>query len=323
MDNSSYRRQFIESYVSDNRFTERSINSYVAFWKRIEKAEEALKKRLEDGYSKQDYINLFAQLNVATNTVLIVMKSKILRYIKYLNAEGVVSEDCIKALEDTAIKDLDITNFYDNRFFKDFESLQDAIDRTLIAAERIDDAIFGTAITAIYLAWCGFTIEEAIQIKKSEVLDDRIISAGRTIKPLDRIMAYIKEYRDATEYRSSGRATITLKYAPGEWLLRNTRCARYDNGNHLRIMINHFSNSSKDSKNLFTYDKTYWSGIYSRAYIYERIYGTIPAGDVSKIEEVFGEKYSRSVLANRRLNDYHLFREHFYPTYVPPSKNGV
>lgn len=50
MDNSSYRRQFIESYVSDYRFTELSIRTFEDIWKRIEKAEKALEKTLEDGY---------------------------------------------------------------------------------------------------------------------------------------------------------------------------------------------------------------------------------------------------------------------------------
>lgn len=320
MDNSSYRRQFIESYVSDNRFTELSIRTFGDIWKRIGKAEEALEKSLEEGYSKEDYINLLERLNIATIPVLTVMKSKILQYIKYLNAEGVIPDQCVKELESVTIKDLKVAGYYDRRYFKDFESLQDAIDSTLIAAERVDDAIFGTAITAIYLAWCGLTIEEAVQVKKADVLDDCIVTAGKTISPLTQIMEYIKDYRDATEYQSLGRAIITLKYVPSEWLLRNTRCDHFDSGTRLRISINQFGNSSEESKNLFNYDKIYWSGIYSRAYIHERTYGVIQANDVPKIEEIFGEKYPNVALANRRLYDYHLFREHFFPTYTPPDK---
>lgn len=320
MDNSSYRRQFIESYVSDNRFTELSIRTFEDIWKRIGKAEEALEKSLEDGYSKEDYINLLERLNVATIPVLTVMKSKILQYVEYINTAGLIPDDCVKALKAVTIKDLKVAGYYDSRYFKDFPSLQDAIDSTLIAAERVDDAIFGTAITAIYLAWCGLTIEEAMQVKKSDVLDDCIVTAGKTIRPITQIMEYIKDYRDATEYKSLGRAIITLKYVPSEWLLRNTRCDRFDQGQRLRISINQFGNSSEESKNLFNYDKIYWSGVYSRAYIYERTYGVIQANDVTKIEEIFGEKYPTVALANRRLYDYHLFREHFFPTYTPPSK---
>ena len=123
MDNSSYRRQFIESYVSDYRFTELSIRTFEDIWKRIGKAEEALEKTLEDGYGKEDYINLLERLNVATIPVLTVMKSKILQYVEYINAAGLISDDCVKALKAVTIKDLKVAGYYDSRYFKDFPKI--------------------------------------------------------------------------------------------------------------------------------------------------------------------------------------------------------
>ncbi len=312
MDNNSYRHQFIEEYASDS-FSEMSFRTLESMWKRIERAEKALGKRLEDGYTKEEYIHLFGKLNVATTQVLIVMKSKIMQYIRFLQQEGVVTDQCAADLKSINVSDLNVADCYDRRYFKDFASLQSAIDSTLVAAERVDDAIFGTAITALYLAWCGLSIEQAIEVKKADVQDDCIITAGKTIKPIPQIMDYIQEYRDAVGYQSLSKALINLKYVPSEWLLRTTRRGKLDVSNHLRILINQFGNSSEQSKNLFNYDKVYWSGIYMRAYSYECANGQIEANDISKIEQVFEETYPNTALANRRLYDYHLFRDHFYP----------
>ena len=120
---------------------------------------------------------------------------------------------------------------YDTRYFKDFSSLQQSISDTLWVAERIDDRIFSTQITAIYLAWCGFSAEEAVAMKKAEVLDDCIEFQGRRCFPNKTIMDYIKEYRDSTSYESQGRGVITLKYVYSDFLLRTCRADRVDTKN--------------------------------------------------------------------------------------------
>lgn len=68
------------------------------------------------------------------------------------------------------------------------------------------------------MAWCGYTAEEAVSIKKDEVFEDHIDSSGHKCFPNDKIMEYIKDYRDATEYESQGRGVITLKYVYSDLL---------------------------------------------------------------------------------------------------------
>lgn len=249
MDNSSYRSQYIQS--GNENISEQSIAVYDAFWKRLQKSEDAVGKPMEDGYTTEKY-------------------------------------------------------------FKDFHSLQQSIEDTLWAAERIDDRIFSTQITAIYLAWCGYTAEEAVSIKKDEVFEDHIDSSGHKCFPNDKIMEYIKDYRDATEYESQGRGVITLKYVYSDLLLRTCRADSVDTKT-LRIMLRGFGKSSGEEVNLFTYDKIYWSGIFNRAYIYELENGEIKPGDVETMETIFQQKYPSVAVANKRLRDYQKFKEHFFP----------
>ena len=304
MDNSSYRSQYIQS--GNENISEQSIAVYDAFWKRLQKSEDAVGKPMEDGYTTEEYVKLIDGMNVSNISAFLTYKSKINRYLKWLNGNGLLDQEFVDNLRLVKYDMVPSYHVYDTKYFKDFHSLQQSIEDTLWAAERIDDRIFSTQITAIYLAWCGYTAEEAVSIKKDEVFEDHIDSSGHKCFPNDKIMEYIKDYRDATEYESQGRGVITLKYVYSDLLLRTCRADSVDTKT-LRIMLRGFGKSSGEEVNLFTYDKIYWSGIFNRAYIYELENGEIKPGDVETMETIF------VAVANKRLRDYQKFKEHFFP----------
>lgn len=310
MDNSSYRSQYIQS--GNENISEKSIAVYDAFWKRLQKSEDAVGKPMEDGYTTEEYVRLIDGMNVSNISAFLTYKSKINRYLKWLNGNGLLDQEFVDNLRLVKYDMVPSYHVYDTKYFKDFPSLQQAIEDTLWAAERIDDRIFSTQITAIYLAWCGFTAEEAVSIKKNEVFEDHIDSSGHKCFPNGKIMEYIKDYRDATEYESQGRGVITLKYMYSDLLLRTCRAESVDTKT-LRIMLRGFGKSSGEEVNLFTYDKIYWSGIFNRAYIYELENGEIKPGDVEIMEAIFQQKYPSVAVANKRLRDYQKFKEHFFP----------
>lgn len=260
MDNSSYRSQYIQS--GNENISEQSIAVYDAFWKRLQKSEDAVGKPMEDGYTTEEYVKLIDGMNVSNISAFLTYKSKINRYLKWLNGNGLLDQEFVDNLRLVKYDMVPSYHVYDTKYFKDFHSLQQSIEDTLWAAERIDDRIFSTQITAIYLAWCGYTAEEAVSIKKDEVFEDHIDSSGHKCFPNDKIMEYIKDYRDATEYESQGRGVITLKYVYSDLLLRTCRSDSVDTKT-LRIMLRGFGKSSGEEVNLFTYDKIYWSGIFS------------------------------------------------------------
>lgn len=210
MDNSSYRSQYIQS--GNENISEQSIAVYDAFWKRLQKSEDAVGKPMEDGYTTEEYVKLIDGMNVSNISAFLTYKSKINRYLKWLNGNGLLDQEFVDNLRLVKYDMVPSYHVYDTKYFKDFHSLQQSIEDTLWAAERIDDRIFSTQITAIYLAWCGYTAEEAVSIKKDEVFEDHIDSSGHKCFPNDKIMEYIKDYRDATEYESQGRGVITLKF---------------------------------------------------------------------------------------------------------------
>lgn len=182
-----------------------------------------------------------------------------------------------------------------------------------MTADRIDERIFSTQIAAIYMAWCGVKLEDALLVKKSDVKDNCVYVKGKPIFPNSTILAFLQEYRYETEYNSQARTIVTFKYVPSQWLFRSTKSAHIDSEKTMRIFIRNLGKYGTDDGNgsIFNYDKIYWSGIYSRAYDYECKHGIIELGDVKTINKVFQED-TTTQLANKRLRSYRRYAEYFF-----------
>lgn len=207
---------------------------------------------------------------------------------------------------------INANHVYDSKYFKDFESLQSAIESTLWAAEKVDDSVFALQISAIYFAWLGLRLEDALQVKKDDIKDDCVKFRDRTIVPNSTIMAYLCDYRDAVDYESQAKGVIRLKYTTSEWLFRTARSTHVDVPKVMRIFIRNFGLAGNEEANIFNYDKVYWSGIFSRAHEYEQENGGIEAGNIPLLEELFNENYPSVSVAHKRLHEYQGFKQHFF-----------
>ena len=315
MDNRSYRHQYIEEYVQDERFTEQTIVTNINFWKRVEKTENVIGKHLEDGYAREEYISLFNKLKLTTPQSMTPRKTTIRNYIQWLCEQGVLDEEPLKALDSVTYHDINADDYYENGFFKDFGDLKDKIESALIATEVIDDRRYGTEVTAILLAWCGITAEEAITIRKEDVHEDYISTKNGELRPVSYIMSFLNDYKDQTDYQVMlPQGVATYKYVWSDFLLRTSRQDRIRSGRNLRILLNNFSKQAEAQSNPFSYNKIYWSGVYHRAYLYECANGPIKPGNVETIQKIFGETYSYVQDANKRLYAYQRYKEYFFPS---------
>ena len=96
MDNSSYRSQYIQS--GNENISEKSIAVYDAFWKRLQKSEDAVGKPMEDGYTTEEYVRLIDGMNVSNISAFLTYKSKINRYLKWLNGKGLLDQEFVDNL---------------------------------------------------------------------------------------------------------------------------------------------------------------------------------------------------------------------------------
>lgn len=309
MDNNSYRTLYIESNMAET--SQASDVAIQNFWLRVAKFENSKGKRLEDGYSPADYVELLEHFNVINVNMFYSTKSRISAYLKWLVGQGLIDQSYVDNLRGVKYAEVSPDRIYDLKYFPSFESLQDAIKNTLFAAERIDDAVYALHISALYLAWCGLSIEEALALKKSDVKEDHIIVGDRALYPSNIIMNHLVEYRDAVSYEQQGKGVIVRKYMYSDYLFRTSSAPHVASPKNLRIFLRVFGKSGGE-ENIYNYDKVYWSGLFRRAYEYECENGMLYASNIELLEQLFQEKYANVSAAFKRLSEYQKFRDYFY-----------
>ena len=312
MDISNYRDLYISQLFEQHSMLEISERRITSFWKRVNRFEVDYGKSIDDGYTKEDYIQLLMSLNIRNISGLLPAKSYIRKYVEKLIEDERLVPSSLDEIIQVNYDDLDSSRLFELKFFKDFDSLQEAIETTLIVADKEDDRIFSTQIAAIYMAWCGLKLEDALMLKKEDIKEDSIQVGDQVIHPNSTILKFIQDYRDEVEYRSTAKVVITLKYVPSKWLFRSVRSDHVDSPKTMRIFIRNFGKSG-GADNIFNYDKVYLSGVYHRAYLYECANGCIQKNDVETIGKVFKEDFQTTTQANNTLQGYRKFVQYFFP----------
>lgn len=311
MDERNYRSQYIEEAIKN--VTDPSANTVSVFWLRIGKIEHSIGKRLESGYTRDEYASLLNALNVTNLNAFYVNKSRIGAYIKWLIQRDLLPPNSINGLTSIKYSEMRPDRIFDTKYFESFASLQNAINTTLAIAMKVDNRVYALQISALYLAWCGLTIEETLAMKKADVLEDCIIVGDRRIYPEPKIMEYLFAYREATQYTTQGKGEITRRYPYSEYLFRTAQSYHVTDPKTMRVFIRTFGVSGGE-ENIYNYDKVYWSGIFKRAYDHECSHGKLTAGNIDALEALFREKYPTHSAAYKRLTEYQQFRDYFYPT---------
>ncbi len=312
MDNSSYRLQYIEDRRQVAGFTDKTLLVLEQTFQRISRFEEAIGKTLEEGMTREELVSLFENLQTVKTSSFIAVKSRIMTYLEWLNARGASIDT--SALAALRIQDISVDPILDGEYFRDFQSLQDAVQEVLHAANKVSDDVFATQIAAIYLAWCGVRVEDLVDIEKQDVYEDCILVKGKQIRPNETIMSFLRRYRDLEGYDSLGRTIIFLKYAPSSFLLRTMRVDRI-NPKSISALFSKLNlvEQEQNSNRRFVYSNIYRSGVFHRAYLYECENGKIQKDDLKTISRVFCEEFSTVSLANIRLQEYNTYRNHFFP----------
>lgn len=302
---------YINEYIYSLKMSDSSRLITSNFWKRVNKFENEINKNIESGYTKNEFIALLSSLNNANISGFITCKSSIKKYVEYLCKNSVIGYECLENIKSVKYDDIHFGYTFEHKFFKNFQELQDTIQLCLTEAERVDNRIFATQITAIYMAWCGVKLEDALLIKKDDVKQNQIITNEGIIKPNKTIMQFINDYKEQTDYKSQARVIVKLKYVPSQWLFRSTKSEHIDSEKTMRIFIRNFGRYCCEKGSIFNYDKIYWSGVYNRAYIYECQNGRINYDDTQTIREVLKQEGSLQMIKSR-LVSYRKYAQYFF-----------
>jgi hypothetical protein len=319
------REKYIEEIYGIPVLSNKAAWEKHLFWKRVAAAEENIGKALEQGYDRDEFLKLFSELKISQIGTFYSQKCNIQRYFKWLKESDANvnkineeikarNESNIEILKQVKFEEMEIDETVKGTYFKDFDSLQKEIDRTVINADKPDDAVHDTAISLIYMAWYGVTIEEVCEMQKTDLnnTDCTVYIAGRnqSIKVSRKVMDFFIEYRDATDYLTKAAADIRMPYKESSYLMRSAKLPSLKVVG-VKNILSRFTKYCFDNVK-FMYSRIRWSGIFNRVYADEVVNGALVKNDYDKIAEVFGETYKSSQDASDRLREYKNWKSLFY-----------
>ena len=161
-----------------------------------------------------------------------------------------------------------------------------------------------------YCIWFGFTLEQIIEIKASDLVDDGIIVDGKIVYMPRSVVKKLKEYRASDGYYHVGRGLIYRPYVPSEYLMRTYLNDRLNVVN-ARAMLVRF-NKICGNKYSLNFETVYDSGMFYRAYEAEEN-GLVDFKTVANRRSYFGNKDSSDTAIAARYAAYQEYKKTFYP----------
>lgn len=202
-----------------------------------------------------------------------------------------------------------------DKCFSSFEELLRRIHQAVSAVGR-SYYDFPTPISALYLAWSGFRLEDLYSIQKSDVgQTSRSVwceKQNRAIILPAEAANYIALYADLEVYETRGRTT--------PFLFRTGRSPQVDRMSIARAITR--MNSALGEKNgVFTYDNVYSSGVFYRAVQIERQNplpeykrnNRLDANGWKRYEQAFERTFEDIRQVTKTVVRYEGYKAKFYP----------
>lgn len=277
-------------------------------WKKVLAYEEKTGLCLDDGFTKEQYIDLFSSMKVRRTITLPNCKLCVMAYVRYLvnnNALPPEQEDILASVE---IDDVLLADEGSGvQYYKDLNMLRNAIQDTIRSSESYDESRFYPWAVALYLAWYGLSEEEIINYPKEDVLDDGIMIHGQKLEiPFD-ILQIFTRLRDAEGYYQQARGVIFRTYLYSDYLIR-TEYKEQITPQLLRSALARFDIISGKVYSL-RYNVVHMSGIFNRMYRMENDGFQLNLSDPEVASRVFCEDLSNVTKRHFRIRDYNLYKQ--------------
>lgn len=302
---------------------------FEAMWKKLTAFEKSFGVSVDDGLTREQYINLFSFAKVTRPTMFNSFKAALLLYIDYLVSQETLSGEHAQTVDSISIEeigayDVDAAISEANKkkdenkpktpqkavaYHKDLESLHKAIQFAVSKSKGADPSIFDMRSVALYLTWYGVDRESILNYKKSDVLDDGIIINGEKVEPPADVLRIFIRARDAIGYYQSTSNVAYHIYVPSEYLIR-TEHSVHVNYNTLQASIARLNNLAPQLS--LTFNPVRISGMLYRAHIAECEDPNFSL-NIDYMAKVFDIPSTNTALIKSRIEDYKIYKQMFYP----------
>lgn len=190
--------------------------------------------------TRQDMLDIYAQLAIMKMKVFHSHKSKVSDFMKWMYETGNGSMKPLNEIQDIYFEDVDRTKFYDTYYFGSLDDLLDVME----TAFGYSTSDFATFRCAALLVWHGLSVKQLPELLKSDVKDDGTIIHPVTKKPMTldaKVFRYLVDYRDADSFDSGKFGGMTIPYMQTQYLFRSYKNAHMTD----KQLINTSSNANK------------------------------------------------------------------------------
>lgn len=288
---------------------------------RLQEYEKEIGKEFSE-FSEEEVIRLFQWMKMNTTSTFRNVKSNIyLPYLKWLGMNGSPNAEIVaEQLKSIQFSDIEISSGYEREFFESFASLRSAIRQTAYQhcsdTEGIGKYDLITAI--LYLAWCGVKKEEAVVLRKEDVMEQNgslfLRESGRMVWVNPKAAAHFAMFRDSGGFTVLTSQLVSKEehYMPSPYLLRSKRSSQISVVN-LVNMVSKFNDLAQESEvsKFFRYDRIYLSGRFRELMKWEEEQGrSLGPGDKEMMERVFQENHSSKDKQSLRYQDFLRYKEY-------------
>ncbi len=281
----------------------------------MEKFEQKSGLSIVDGLTRKQYIEMFNSMMIRHSTTFTAIKTEVRVYLRYLIERGVLDSSHDDIVNSIQFEDMSVDHPHHVRYFKDLLDLQHYIQLSLEEDKSIEPKKkFEIHIAILYLAWYGFSWEEVINVKKTDVVDGGVMRSGELIEMAPDVVSFLEKVKASEGYMQKARGDILRKYVPSEYLIRTERSEKLER-NTLFAMIKRL-NAVCDKRYSLLFETAHWSGVFYRAAQIEREYGENEfmrrvRDDWKFSSEVFDAEITSAQKLYNVLKDYKFYKQFF------------
>lgn len=307
---SSNKMEWKEAFINDTQFDNSDITKdnlhRLLVTGIVRDYEKNFDKDITE-FKREEFLEL---LSSGTRVSFDTIKSQIKVYLEWCREKGFIPQDAEDKLGGIKWEDVDSSEFYRRKFFKDFKQITSLFDfmrddHSYKKNRKVVDfltEIRGVVIPALCLLWIGFTKDETLSIRRNDVdLRNNTISfKGKTIQIPDEMILYIVTAHNISQgaeyFVWDDSKLFSEKIDYGELFIKISAFSKYLENNDLHKI---------------SYLSVYKSGIFNRMQLWENAAGkNIIFINRSEMSNIVLDDISPAK-CNQLIDDYEKWKDSF------------
>ncbi|GHU80054.1 hypothetical protein FACS1894191_4360 [Clostridia bacterium] len=256
--NSEYKIAFLQE--EKRGYSLNSLVSLCNIIKMFAPIERKLKKDVAL-FMLDEIIELFEESNWASSGGTFASKKNfVIDYMRFYQKKGYPDflEIDVKSMKEKLVADIiSVDNIYNNEYFYTDSEIYQTIEEMGVDGE------YDLQKAICYFAWEGYTIEEARNMKKSDILEEVHFNGENALNHISKF---------AKDTKATNSANRDIYYVNSPYVLRSIRQEQLT-ANNIRVALVKFTNEYQEKtgkKRVFKYDRILMSGRFDRLRNFEK-----------------------------------------------------